>query len=78
MAALMSLVASVTAEPATVTVTDPLPFANDTRPIMPDQGTADADDAARTAGGALSVRTGAPAAASKPSSSAAGANSLGR
>ena len=71
-ATLMSLMSAVTAEPATVTVTTPLPFANDTRPILPDQGTADADDAVRTADGALSVRTGAHAAASKPYNSASG------
>ena len=57
--ALMSLLGAVTAQPETVSVTEPLPFSNDLRPILPNQGTADAEDAARTADGATGGSTAA-------------------
>ena len=65
-AALTSLLGAVTAHPETVSVTDPLPFSNDRRPVLPDQGTADADDAARKADSADAGHAGAVTPAAKP------------
>jgi len=64
--ALMSLLGVVTAQPETVSVTEPMPFSNDTRPILPNQGPADADDAAHVVESASGGRTGASAAKGKP------------
>lgn len=61
----MSLLGVVTAQPETVSVTEPLPFSNDTRPILPNQGTADAEDAAHIADSANGGSTGASAAKGK-------------
>ena len=75
-AALMSLLGVVMAQPETVGVTEPLPFSNDSRPILPNQGTADAEDAARTADSAAAGRTGSassPGKAVAPAQSASGA-----